>query len=54
MTDIDTRMLDREFERLRRVPPADLPREQDAARFAYMQSKSDVARVRFAMTRGSR
>jgi hypothetical protein len=38
-----------EFERLRRLSAADLAREQDAARQAYVQTRSDVARVQLAM-----
>ena len=39
-----------EFQRLRRLPGNDLAREQDAARQAFSQSRSDAARVRLAMT----
>jgi hypothetical protein len=38
-----------EFERLRRLPAAELAREQEAARQAYNQSRSDGSRVRLAM-----
>lgn len=38
-----------EFERLRRLAPTELPREQEAARLAHVQSKTDAARVRLAM-----
>lgn len=43
-------MLLAEFERLRRLPPAELAREQELARTSYMQSKSDAARVKWAMS----
>ena len=39
-----------EFERLRRLPPGDLPREQDSARQAFNQLRTDNARVRYAMS----
>ena len=39
-----------EFERLRRLPAAEIVREQEAARQAFNQSRSDPARVRYAMT----
>jgi DNA repair exonuclease SbcCD ATPase subunit len=38
-----------EFERLRRLSAADLAREQDAARQAFAQTRSDAARVQLAM-----
>lgn len=38
-----------EFERLRKIPAADLPREQEIARQVFVQSKTDVARVKWAM-----
>jgi hypothetical protein len=38
-----------EFERLRRVPPADIAREQEAARQVFNQSRTDGARMRLAM-----
>jgi hypothetical protein len=38
-----------DFERLRRLSPSEVVREQDAARSAFGQSRSDAARVRFAM-----
>lgn len=38
-----------EFERLRRLPAAEIPREQEAARQAWHQTRSDVARIRYAM-----
>lgn len=38
-----------EFQRLRRLPPGELVREQDAARQAFNQSRSELARVRLAM-----
>lgn len=41
-----------EFQRLRRLPPAELAREQETARIAFNQSRSDVARVRLAMAIG--
>ena len=39
-----------EFERLRRLPAAEVAREQEAARQAFNQTRSDPARVRLAMT----
>lgn len=39
-----------DFERLRRLPAAEVVREQETARQAFNQSRSDAARVRFAMT----
>lgn len=39
-----------EFGRLRRLPPGELAREQDLARQAFIQSKSDAARVKWAMS----
>lgn len=39
-----------EFERLRRLPIAEIAREQEAARQAFNQSRSDAARLRAAMT----
>ena len=39
-----------EFERLRRLPAAEVAREQEAARQAFNQTRSDAARVRYAMT----
>ncbi|MDB5905103.1 MAG: hypothetical protein JWM26_3981 [Betaproteobacteria bacterium] len=38
-----------EFERLRRLPPSELAREQELARQAFNQSRSDVARVKLAI-----
>jgi hypothetical protein len=38
-----------EFERLRRVPPTEIAREQEAARLAFNQNRSDAARMRLAM-----
>jgi hypothetical protein len=38
-----------EFARLRRLPGAELAREQEAARNAFNQTRSDSARVRLAM-----
>jgi len=38
-----------EFQRLRRLPPAELVREQEAARQAFNQTRTDLARVRLAM-----
>lgn len=38
-----------EFERLRRLPAAEIPREQEAARLAFNQSRTDSSRIRFAM-----
>lgn len=38
-----------EFERVRRLPAVEIVREQDAARQAFSQSRSDAARVRLAM-----
>lgn len=39
-----------EFQRLRRLAPAEVVREQDVARIAFAQARSDNARVRYAMT----
>ena len=39
-----------EFARLRRLPATEFAREQEAARQAWHQSRSDVARIRYAMT----
>ena len=39
-----------EFERFRRLSPADLAREQDAARQLFAQTRSDAARVQLAMS----
>ena len=38
-----------DFERLRRLTPAELAREQESARQAFNQTRSDASRVRFAM-----
>jgi hypothetical protein len=38
-----------EFARLRKLGPLELAREQEAARQAFNQSRTDTARVRFAM-----
>ena len=38
-----------EFSRLRKLPPVELAREQEAARQAFNQSRTESARVRFAM-----
>jgi hypothetical protein len=38
-----------DFQRLRRLPAAELAREQEAARQVYNQLRSDAARVRLAM-----
>jgi predicted outer membrane protein len=42
-------MLFSDFERLRRLPSAELAREQEVARQAFNQSRSELARVRYAM-----
>src|SRR5712671_4385062 len=42
-------MLLAEFERFRRLSAPDLAREQEAARQAYVQTRSDAARVQLAM-----
>ena len=39
-----------EFERMRRLSAAELGREQDAARQVFNQTRTDNARVRYAMT----
>jgi hypothetical protein len=39
-----------DFERLRKLPPNELAREQEAARQAFTQTRSDAARIRLAMT----
>lgn len=41
-----------EFARLRRLPPAELAREQEAARQSFSQSRSESSRVRLAMALG--
>ena len=46
----DIELLVTEFQRLRRLPPADVGREQETARQLFTQSRSDSARVRLAMT----
>lgn len=46
----DVEALLAEFERLRRLPVAELAREQEVARQAFNQSRSDIARVRAAIT----
>jgi hypothetical protein len=38
-----------DFERLRRVSPAELAREQESARHAFNQTRSDAARIRYAI-----
>jgi hypothetical protein len=38
-----------DFQRLRRLPPAELAREQESARQAFSQSRADAARIRLAM-----
>jgi len=38
-----------EFERLRRLSAADLGREQEAARLAFVQVRSDASRIQFAI-----
>ena len=47
-SEVDVLLTD--FERLRRLSAAELAREQEAARVAFVQSRSDAARVRLAMT----
>lgn len=39
-----------EFQRLRRLPASEIAREQEAARQMFNQSRSDTARLRWAMT----
>jgi len=46
----DVDILVNEFQRLRKLPGSDIAREQEAARQALLQSRSDTARVRYAMT----
>ena len=46
----EVEMLLTEFERLRRLPAAEIAREQEAARQLFNQTRSDNARVRLAMT----
>jgi len=46
----DTELLVADFQRFRRLPPAELAREQETARQAFNQTRSDVARVRLAMS----
>lgn len=43
-------MLLADYERLRRLPPAEVAREQEAARQSFHQARSDAARIRLAMT----
>lgn len=38
-----------EFERLRRLPPADIAREHDVARQAFLVSRTDASRIRLAI-----
>ena len=45
----ETDVLVQEFARMKRLGPAELGREQDGARSAYNQTRSDPARVRYAM-----
>lgn len=47
ISEVEALVLD--FERLRRLSPGELAREQEAARQAFNQSRSDAARVRLAM-----
>ena len=47
MIELDGLLTD--FERLRRLSPAELAREQDSARQAFNQTRSDAARIRYAM-----
>lgn len=49
----EVEMLLSDFEKMRRLSPAELAREQDAARHAFNQSRGDAARVRFAMALGA-
>jgi hypothetical protein len=46
-SELETLLAD--FERLRKLGPAELAREQEAARQAFNQSRSDGARIRLAM-----
>jgi hypothetical protein len=46
-SEVDVLLAD--FERMRRMSPAELTREYDAARLAYGQTRSDASRVRLAM-----
>jgi len=46
----ETETLIAEFARLRKLGPAELGREQDAARQIFNQSRSDSARLRLGMT----
>lgn len=39
-----------EFQRLRKLPAAEVTREQESARQAFILARSDTARVRYAMT----
>jgi hypothetical protein len=47
MIELDGLLTD--FERLRRLNPGELSREQDSARQAFNQTRSDAARIRYAM-----
>jgi len=42
-----------DFERLRRLSPAELGREQESARQAFSQMRTDGARIRYAMALGA-
>ena len=47
---VDIDVLLNEFERLRKIPAADFFREQESARQGFVQSRTDAARVKWAMT----
>jgi hypothetical protein len=51
VSEVETLLAD--FERMRRLSPPELAREQDAARQAFNQSRGDAARVRLAMALGA-
>ena len=46
---VEVEALFAEFQRLRRLPAAELAREQEAARQAFNQTRTELARVRYAM-----
>jgi hypothetical protein len=51
MMELDAILSD--FERLRRLSPAELAREQEFARQAFSQMRTDGARIRYAMALGA-
>jgi hypothetical protein len=51
MTELDGILSD--FERLRRLSPAELAREQESSRQAFSQMRTDATRIRYAMALGA-